>query len=386
MSTLLGGALRNYERTSVEWPAQAGPFTGLFDRNLGSSINVGVTNLEAQIEAARGRLTRDENGNVVGGEKVTIVGLSAGSLVVDEVLRDLAASPQAPGEDEVTFIVVADSSRQAIIKRPHYDFGLNYVYQPPLATRYDVITVNGEYDGLSDFPDRFNLLAIANAWAGSIFVHVPSLFEDFTKVPPENKTVDVNSLGGVTTHYLLPTEKLPLVQLFPFLASSEAALKAQVDKGYSRNDVVAAEAAAPVATARVASTVEGSAAPAAEVPAARAAKVVRQADAADTVSRSGSDAADKEEAATEAKSDVATSAADAVEAEDETDTSAAEVQAEEAEEETSAEVRAGEDTTSSEVNAPLKAQVASDTDVASASASDPSSSDSESSGSGDSTK
>lgn len=103
-----------------------------------------------------------------------MVGLSAGSLVVNEVLRQMDADPDAPDKNEITFIVVADSSRQSLIDKARYDPRFDYTYQPAPETKYDIIVVTGEYDGMADFPDRWwNLLAVANAVAGSIFVHVP---------------------------------------------------------------------------------------------------------------------------------------------------------------------------------------------------------------------
>ena len=276
MSPLLGGALKNQERVSVKWPAEAGPYTGRGDLTLGASINVGKANLDAQIDAALARLAKDANGNVVGGEKVTVVGLSAGSLVVNEVLREMAADADAPGRDQITFVVVADSSRQKLIDKARYNSKYDYTYQPAPETAYDIVVVTGEYDGMADFPDRpFNVLAIMNAIAGSIFVHVPVMYADLANVPAENITVDVNTKGGTTTHYLVPTKKLPLVQLFPSLAPREAELKAKIDKAYSRNDVPAVAArsfvaAAPVLTQDVndvpEAPVEGSGADVTEAP------------------------------------------------------------------------------------------------------------------------
>ena len=276
MSPLLGGALKNQERVSVKWPAEAGPYTGRGDLTLGASINVGKANLDAQIDAALARLDKDADGNVVGGEKVTVVGLSAGSLVVNEVLREMAADADAPGKDQITFVVVADSSRQKMIDKARYNSKYDYTYQPAPETAYDIVVVTGEYDGMADFPDRpFNVLAIMNAIAGSIFVHVPVMYADLANVPTENITVDVNTKGGTTTHYLVPTKKLPLVQLFPSLAPREAELKAKIDKAYSRNDVPAVAArsfvaAAPVLTQDVndvpEAPVEGSGADVTEAP------------------------------------------------------------------------------------------------------------------------
>ncbi|MGE2729093.1 PE-PPE domain-containing protein [Mycolicibacterium vaccae] len=226
---LLGGSLRDQDRVSVHWPAQAGPFTGRDDMNLGDAINIGIANLNTQIGTALNRLDN--------GEKVTVVGLSAGSLVVNEVLRQLAAQADAPDKDQITFILVADSSRQKLIDKTRYNSRLNYTYQKAPETKYDIIVVTGEYDGMADFPDRWwNFLAVANAFAGGMLVHVPMMFADLDDVPAENIEVVVNPLGGTTTHYLVPTKKLPLVQLLPFLADREAELKAMIDKGYSRND------------------------------------------------------------------------------------------------------------------------------------------------------
>lgn len=278
MAQLLGGALQGQERVSVNWPAQAAPYTGADDLTLGASINVGITNLNAQIDAALDRLARDENGNVVDGEKVTVVGLSAGSLVVNEVLRQLAADTEAPDSQEITFIVVADSSRQKLIDEARYNSKHDYTYRPAPETKYDIIVVTGEYDGLADFPDRWwNLLAVANAVAGSVYVHIPVMFADLSKVPAENITVDVNSQGGTTSHYLVPTAKLPLVQMFPSLASQEAELKAAIDKGYSRNDAPAGALQTLVAAAPAVAVENDT--PAVEVP--QQAEVSDEADATD---------------------------------------------------------------------------------------------------------
>lgn len=250
MSPLLGGALKGQQRVSVKWPAQAGPTTGKNDMTLGAAINVGKANLNTEIKAALSRLTRDANGNPVNGEKVTVVGLSAGSLVVDEVLRQMAADADAPGKNQITFVLVADSSRQDLLDKARYNRKHEYTYQPAPETKYDIVVVTGEYDGHADFPDRWwNALAVANAIAGTMFVHVPTMYSDLSEVPAKNITYDVNSLGGKTTHYLIPAEKLPLVQMFPKLASQEAELKAKIDAAYKRNDVVAVKPVAKVAPA-----------------------------------------------------------------------------------------------------------------------------------------
>ena len=250
MAQILGDLTHGQERVSVNWPAEAGPYTGRDDLTLGQSIAVGIDNLNAEITAALGRLTRDENGNVLNGEKVTVIGLSAGSLVTTEVLRQMAADPNAVGADEISFYLVADSSRQELIKDSKYNPKYDYTYQPAPDTVYDTHVITGEFDGLADMPDRWwNLTAVVNAMAGAIVVHIPVMFADLDDVPAENITVKTNALGGTTTHYLVPTEELPLVTLLPFLRPFEESLRASVERGYKRyDDVPSAARTASVAT------------------------------------------------------------------------------------------------------------------------------------------
>ena len=250
MAQILGDLTHGQERVSVNWPAEAGPYTGRGDMTLGQSIAVGIDNLNAEITAALGRLTRDENGNVLNGEKVTVIGLSAGSLVTTEVLRQMAADPNAVGADEISFYLVADSSRQELIKDSKYHPKYDYTYQPAPDTVYDTHVITGEFDGLADMPDRWwNLTAVVNAMAGAIVVHIPVMFADLDDVPAENITVKTNALGGTTTHYLVPTEELPLVTLLPFLKPMEDSLRASVERGYKRyDDVPSAARTAAVAT------------------------------------------------------------------------------------------------------------------------------------------
>ncbi|UXA20493.1 PE-PPE domain-containing protein [Mycobacterium sp. SMC-4] len=238
MAPLLGGAFKGQERINVPWPAQAAPYTSRTGKSLGASVDEGRANLHAAIKAALANLSRDADGNVLNGEKVTVIGLSGGALVVNEVLRELSTELNAPSREHITFVVVADSSRQKIIDQAKRNAKLDYTYQPAPATSYDVVVVTGEYDGMSDFPDRpFNFLAIVNAMAGAIVMHAPSALTDLSKVPAKNITVETNARGGTTTHYLVPAARLPLVMLMPSLAPREAELKAKIDKGYSRNDV-----------------------------------------------------------------------------------------------------------------------------------------------------
>ncbi len=239
MAAILNGAFKNYSRENIPWPQQAGPVTGKTDMSLSQSVNKGADNLDVALKAALAQLQP--------GEHVTLVGLSAGALVVDEELKRLVASSSAPDQSKLNVVVVADSSR-SLFNKNRYDKNLKYQYTTPVPTKYDTVVVTAEYDGYSDFPDRPNALAVANAIAGSQLVHIPSMFTNLSKVPAGNVTKTTNSLGGVTTSYLVPTPTLPLVMLNPKLKPQEAKLRKKIDAGYSRNDkkvVAAATAAAP---------------------------------------------------------------------------------------------------------------------------------------------
>ncbi len=299
MAPLLGGALEGQERVNVNWPAQAGPMTGNADLSLGASINIGITNLTAAIDTALGKLSRDTNGTVINGEKVTVVGLSAGSLVVNEVLRNMIASDQLTDPDEISFVLVEDSSRQELIKDASYNRKFDYTYHLPPVVPHDVVVVTGEYDGMADLPDRWwNGLAVMNAMAGAIFVHVPVMYADLSTVPEQNITVDENIKGGTTTHYLVPTKVLPLVQLNPSLKSREAELRAKIDKGYARNDPVTTTASATtLVAAEPAAQEPESPEPAADPAVGRSARTEARAEAA----------AARREARAEAKADAAAS-------------------------------------------------------------------------------
>ena len=88
---------------------------------------------------------------------------------------------------------------------------------------------------------------MSNAFAGTIVEHIPAMLTDLDTVPAENITVTTNSLGGVTTSYLIPAKRLPLVTLLPFLAPQEASLKKTIDSAYARNDNKSAAAAVSAA-------------------------------------------------------------------------------------------------------------------------------------------
>lgn len=225
MSVILGGAYggANYTRENVSWPAQAKPVVGK-NYTLTQSVAIGTDNLDAAIAKS-----------LAAGDTVTVVGLSAGTLVVDDEIRRLDSKANSPDKSKLTFVVIADSSRCNFNKN-RYDATVGYQYRPPVESKYNTTVVTGQYDGYADFPDRPNPTAIANAVAGSQLVHIPSMLVPLSVVPAANITTRTNAKGGVTTSYLVPTKTLPLVALNPKLAAQEAALRKTIDAAYIRND------------------------------------------------------------------------------------------------------------------------------------------------------
>ncbi len=240
MSAILGGVYggTNYVRENVTWPAQAKPVVGK-DYTLTQSITVGANNLDAAIAKS-----------LAAGDTVTVVGLSAGALVVDEEIRRLDAKTTSPDKSKLTFVVIADSSRCNFNKN-RYDATIGYQYRVPVESKYNVKVVTGQYDGYADFPDRpTNVTAVTNAMLGAQIVHIPSMLAPLSAVPAANIKTTTNIKGGVTTSYLVPTKTLPLVTMNPKLAPQEAALRKQIDSAYIRNDPKTAAAATTVAAAQ----------------------------------------------------------------------------------------------------------------------------------------
>lgn len=206
MSEALNGYFADdaaYERLNVRYP---GTWDFLTSIPIGSSLLLG-------------EITTTEGPIVVGA-------FSQGASVANQVMVNLSINPKAPPKDQLRFVLVAD---------PNHSPSASKWLVPE--TPYDVIAVTQEYDGFADYPDRWwNPIATFNATLGGLYLHFETVDVDLDTVPGENITVTVNSLDGVTTHYLVPTETLPLVKFMPFLAPLEGWLKEQVDAGYSRND------------------------------------------------------------------------------------------------------------------------------------------------------
>lgn len=247
---VLGGRYANEEAlVGLPWPGELTPFNGTL--TLNQSVSAGLQTMDAAIRNTPG-------------PKI-VAGASGSTLVVDEEMRRLADDPTAPPADELSFVVLGDANRGVFkqlrgIKLPILDYTV-----PELpVTKYDVLVVTGEYDGMGDWPDRsWNLLADLNALAGTGLlqqivpqeivdalkldafgsVHYDAMFADLTQVPQKNITTTVNTLGGTTTTYVVPTPDLPLLRPLKALGVSQQAidvmdtvLRPVIDSAYYRND------------------------------------------------------------------------------------------------------------------------------------------------------
>lgn len=229
---------------SVPYPAELSPFTTGDD--LGTSVSAGVDSLLNLLTT-----TYTAGGHLI------LWGISQGALVLNAAQRVLAADPSAPPAGSLTFVRVADPSAE-ITGMLNFLPGLvmskvlnceDVMRTAATESQYNSIVVTNEYDAFADFPDKpWNLLAIANAIAGLWYRHGQTGTADLTTVPVQNITTTVNSLGAMTTSYLVPAPFLPLTQVLrdagangAIVDALESALRPIVDAGYTRNDPQPAE-------------------------------------------------------------------------------------------------------------------------------------------------
>ena len=250
IARVLGGRYANAGTLiGLPWPGEMTPWNGTL--TLNESVTVGLANMDAAV--------RNTSGPKI------VAGASGATLVVDEEMRLIANDPTAPPKDELSFLVLGDANRGAFrgftrMKLPIFDYTV-----PALpVTKYDVLVVKGEYDGIGDWPDRWwNLLADANALAGTGLLqqiipqdivdqygldawgsqHYDAMFADLTQVPAKDVTTTTNALGGVTTTYLIPSADLPLLRPLKKLGVAQdvidnlsKVLRPIIDSGYARND------------------------------------------------------------------------------------------------------------------------------------------------------
>jgi diacyltrehalose acyltransferase len=214
------------------------PGIGIDGPSVGESVDVGTPNV---IDA------------IGKGGPGTVIGLSEGAMVLNDVQARLAYDPAAPPRDQLSFAMYGDPvARHAFgesFLTQMFPVGsvvpsLDYRIPPPVESQYDTHQFVSAYDSIADWPDRSdNWMSVANSIVGLATGHTAVAFTDPSMVPPQNIRTTVNSKGAKTTTYMIPEQHLPLVLPFKYLGVPEdtlnqldGVLKPYVDAGYSRND------------------------------------------------------------------------------------------------------------------------------------------------------
>lgn len=222
----LGGAYHDDTMVLVDYPSAMWPVTGLEDMPFGESVAIGAANIRTAVRSTSGR--------------VIVAGVSQGAVAVQSAMAILTEDPATP--EDTVFILIADPN--LALFQPHGELlpVFDYVPQPLPETRFDVIVVINEYDGWADpIADPTNMLTVANALMAMQYVHPFAQNSDLSTVPPQNISVHVNSQGGITTTYLVPTVQLPLTMPLrewgtpdPVVDRIDDTLRPLIDAGYDR--------------------------------------------------------------------------------------------------------------------------------------------------------
>lgn len=229
--TFLAGMYRDDQHINVDYPASLWPLTGLSDPSMGDSIAIGVARLEAMIRATPGPLV--------------IAGGSQGAMVIQAAEADLAGEPAVP--PDTTFVLIADPNLGLLAGSYGKSLAvLDYIPQPLAQTRFRTIVVTCEYDGFArPIAQPANLLTVLNALMGLFYIHPLAVNSDLSSVPQANISTTVNSLGGITTTYLVPAQQLPLTMPLrqigipqSIVDGLDTALRPLIDSGYARPGVL----------------------------------------------------------------------------------------------------------------------------------------------------
>ncbi len=164
------------------------------------------------------------------GQRQIVFGYSQGARVATDWLEEFAAAEDAPSADDLSFVLIGNP--------PGRKYGGAHVIWHHVTpdTQYQVLDVARQYDLTADRPDRFSLLAMANAYAGGL-VQLHGHYEDVDIYDPANYVWK----EGNTTYVFVPTEDLPILNGLRRLGLDELAdqlqgpLKEKIEKAYDRS-------------------------------------------------------------------------------------------------------------------------------------------------------
>ena len=148
------------------------------------------------------RLNSSIESPTIPGKKV-VFAFSGGSRDTLGWMQEHADDVDAPGQDDLSFVLIGNPTRlhggsSSIIGGQLMD---------PDTVPYDVLDIAQQYDFIADFPQNpFNMLALANAMAGFVYLHL-----DYSDVDVDDPDNYVWTQGKVT-YVFAPTENLPLLE------------------------------------------------------------------------------------------------------------------------------------------------------------------------------
>lgn len=226
---------------TLPYPRELWPIPSLGSMSFDDSANIGARVLYETLQSTPG-------------QKV-LYGHSQGSAVQTIVLKDYVAGrhPDMPSPDELSFYMIANPDRPnggILARLPGLKIPiLNITFLGPTPeTKYNVVDVTKQYDGVSDFPeDPLNVLAVVNALLGHHYLH-----DDYSDVDI-NSPNNIVKVSGNTTYITVPTKKLPLLKPVrdilssvgrnetPFLDAIEPGLRTIIESGYNRTTVTSTQ-------------------------------------------------------------------------------------------------------------------------------------------------
>lgn len=148
---------------------------------------------------SEGALALDDKLIADDGEKL-VFGYSQGAQVAGFWLRNYAPTTVVNREN-TSFLLVGD---------PENTYGVPWAPRVPTDTGFAVTEVWAQYDGWADWPTRFDVLAIANAAYGMLFVH-PTVYDDLDLATEKANGNVVTWKSGGITHEMVVEEDLPIL-------------------------------------------------------------------------------------------------------------------------------------------------------------------------------
>ncbi|MCK0174905.1 PE-PPE domain-containing protein [Mycolicibacterium sp. F2034L] len=161
------------------------------------SHSEGVLGEEGPI--SRGALTLDDMLREDSGEKL-VFGFSQGAQIAGFWLRNYGPDTTVSREN-TSFLLVGD---------PENTYGVPWAPRVPTNTGFAVTELWAQYDGWADWPDRFDLLAVANAVYGMFTIHTTA-YNDLDLAAAEARGDVVTWKSEGITYKMVTEQNVPLL-------------------------------------------------------------------------------------------------------------------------------------------------------------------------------